>query len=227
MSTFGKSASDFFTNLSPAIKLPNEIQFLLPYQDAYVCKLTKEFYKKYFNDKKKRIFILGINPGRFGAGLTGIAFTDPVNLEKHCDIKNTLDKKSELSSKFIYDMILNMGGAEKFFKNFFLTSVCPIGFVKAGKNINYYDNKHLLSASSEFIRNSMMQQVKFGAVKEIAFCLGEGKNLDYLNKLNSELKLFRGIIGLPHPRYIMQYKRKKLAQYQKKYFDELTGALKN
>jgi hypothetical protein len=226
-STFGKSAFDFFSNLRPAFKLPKGIEFLLPYEDKYTCNLTKSFYKKYFNDKRKRIFIIGINPGRFGAGLTGIAFTDPVCLEENCGINNKLDKRAELSSIFIYQMIQNMGGPGEFYKNFLLTSVCPIGFVKYGKNINYYDDKGLLTASEGFIKDTILQQVKFGAVREVAFCLGEGKNLDYLNILNSKLKLFDQIIGLPHPRYIMQYKRKKLGYYHKQYLDILTSVLNN
>jgi len=37
--------------------------------------VSGKFYKKYYNDNNPRFLILGINPGRFGAGVTGIPFT--------------------------------------------------------------------------------------------------------------------------------------------------------
>jgi len=36
--------------------------------------VADEFYHKYYNDYNSRLLILGINPGRFGGGLTGIPF---------------------------------------------------------------------------------------------------------------------------------------------------------
>jgi len=57
--------------------------------------LVEQFFLQFFNDKYPRSFIFGINSGRFGAGITGISFTDPGNLEEKCGIKNDLDKKHE------------------------------------------------------------------------------------------------------------------------------------
>ena len=94
--------------------------------------------------------LLGINPGRFGAGITGVNFTAPKQLREHCQIESNL-KGSELSAEFIYTMISEYGGVEKFYGEFFIGSVCPLGLVENGKNLNYYDRKDLLELIEPFI----------------------------------------------------------------------------
>lgn len=225
MKTFGASTINFFLNLKPDFHLPDTLQFLLPYQNKMAKEATEKFYGKYYNDRNKRTFIIGINPGRFGAGTTGISFTDPIMLEDECKIKNSFLKKSELSSTFIYNVIKEYGGVESFYSKFFLTSVCPIGFIKNGKNINYYDDKILLQTSRNFIVKSIKTQIEFGAGNKAAICLGEGKNYQYLKKLNEEMKFFKEIIPIAHPRYIMQYKRKKVEEYFTKYLKLLTEVI--
>ena len=39
-----------------------------------------------------------------------------------------------------------------FYANYFIGAVCPLGFMKDGKNINYYDDKKLQQAVTPFIR---------------------------------------------------------------------------
>jgi hypothetical protein len=225
LTTFGKNAAGFFLSLNPQFSLPKDFDFLLPYENPDVQKVTKEFFRKFYDDTRKRIFIIGINPGRFGAGTTGIAFTDPIRLESECGIRNDFVKKPELSSSFIYEMIHKTGGVKTFYDEFFLTAICPIGFVKNGKNINYYDDKTLLKSSQEFIEDSLSRQVLMGASKT-AICLGEGKNYSYVNAVNQKLKLFDEILPLAHPRFIMQYKRKKLNEYLDMYIRTLEKAVK-
>jgi hypothetical protein len=215
--TFGSKATDFFLSLKPDFKLPKDFEFLLPYQMPETRRITKEFFKKFYDDNNNRIFILGINPGRFGAGTTGVAFTDPINLANHCGIQSNFAPKPELSSTFIYHMIDKAGGAKQFYSRFFLSAICPIGFTRHGKNINYYDDKSLIVSSRKFIEDTLKKQSAFGAFRRVAICLGEGKNLAYLSKLNNELKLFEEIVPLAHPRFIMQYRRKKLEDYISQY----------
>ncbi len=43
--------------------------------------------KKYYHDFNQRKFMIGINPGRHGAGVTGVPFTDTKRLESVCGIK--------------------------------------------------------------------------------------------------------------------------------------------
>ena len=71
-----------------------------------------------------------------GAGVTGIPFTDPLCLEQNCGIQNPFDKRPELSSDFIYRFISAYGSAESFYSKFLISSLCPLGFVRNGKNLN-------------------------------------------------------------------------------------------
>jgi hypothetical protein len=186
-----------------------------------VIDLCHIFYHKYYNDNYPRRIILGINPGRLGGGLTGIPFTDPVNLEKHCDIKNTFDKKTELSSSFIYELINACGGPEIFYSKYFISSLSPLGFTKDEKNLNYYDDIRLQKKLESFMIESIHTQLKFTIDRSVAYCLGEGQNYKYLQQLNQKYNFFEKIIPLAHPRYIMQYKRKIKSEYILQYREAL------
>jgi hypothetical protein len=223
METFADKIIRFNKNL--ALKLPNNhIQVLDPFSKRETRRYSEIFYKKYYNDNIDRVYLIGINPGRFGAGQTGVCFVDPVKLEINCGIENPFPKRAELSSDFIFMIVEAMGGTELFFKRFLLTALCPLGFVKDGKNINYYDDKQLLHSVKPFIINKMLDQIKFGTSKKLCFCIGEGTNFKFFSSLNKEHHFFEEIIPLPHPRFILQYKRKKLEEYIIKYKEELENA---
>ena len=219
--TFGEKSINFFLNLSKPSRLPDGISVMNPYENGKTQHIIKTFYKKYFNDNKQRVFIIGINPGRFGGGLTGIAFTDPINLEKKCGIKNNFDKKPELSSRFIFKMIDFYGGVRKFYNKFFLSALYPLALIKDGKNYNFYDTKALYKSLKPEILQSFNHQVNIGARKDIVVCLGK-KNEKYLKELNEDLGYFEKVITLDHPRYIMQYKFKKVDEYIQKYLSVLS-----
>ena len=218
---FAGNILSFFKNLELNIKLPHDIEVMNPFQDASTMHVCKQFYKKYYNDNNQRRMIIGINPGRFGGGITGIPFTDPIRLNKECGIENKWQPKQELSSVYVYDVINAIGGAEKFYKDFYITSVSPLGFTRHGKNLNYYDDKDLQSGIKDFVVDCMNRQLKFGIDRKVAFCLGDGKNFKYLSKLNDEKKFFENIIPLSHPRFIMQYKLKKKEEYIQSYLVKL------
>ena len=100
--TFGQKVFEFYTNLEISYELPQGVEVMNPYESANVQRYVKKFFDKYYGDNNKRTFVFGINPGRFGAGITGVSFTDPVALSKYCLIENNLVQKRELSSEFIY-----------------------------------------------------------------------------------------------------------------------------
>ena len=208
--TFADRILEFYTSLRIKEKLPDGIEILNPYKKQDVMDACTTFYKKYYSDSKGRVMILGINPGRFGAGVTGIPFTDPVCLEKECGIKNRFEKRAELSSDFVYRLINKMGGPDHFFRHFYLGAVSPLGFIKNGKNYNYYDSRELTHTLKSFIIKSLVEQIGFGIVFKRVYVLGQGKNYKYLKMLNLDLKLFDELIPLPHPRWVMQYRRKQL-----------------
>ena len=222
--TYGEKIIRFLTTLSLDIPLPNGIEVMNPYLRKEVRQGVEAFYTKYYPDDTPRIFLLGINPGRFGAGITGISFTDPIRLKEVCGIPNPFEKKQEISSVFIYEIIKAYGGPEKFYGKFYITAVCPLGFVKDGKNINYYDVSELQEAVTPFIVSTIREQLAFGANREKAFCVGEGKNYKFLLKLNKEHRFFEEILPLPHPRFVMQYRYKKRDEYVRKYLEVLRSA---
>lgn len=221
MKTFGEGAIEFYSDLEIPEKLPEGVEILNPYQNPEVNSIVGNFFRKFYNGGQDRIILLGINPGRFGAGITGITFTDPARLENECGIPNSFDKRSELSSRFVYDVIHAFGGVQPFFNGFFLSAVSPIGFVKSGKNLNYYDEKNLEEALKDFIVSSLRRQCELGIRRDRAVCLGEGKNFRYLQKLNREINLFGEIIPLPHPRWVMQYRFKQKEAFIQAYLDVL------
>jgi len=185
-------------------------------------KVSELFYRKYYNDNRQRRIILGINPGRFGAGITGIPFTDTKRLSDECGITVEGFSSHETSSVFVYDMIRCYGGPAKFYLDYYINSVCPLGFVKRSNNgkevnYNYYDDRELNSVVMEFILTSLQQQLSFGIKRDRGYCLGTGKNFQFLERLNSRLGLFDRLIPLEHPRYIMQYRLKRKDEYIKKY----------
>jgi hypothetical protein len=210
---FSQRVLNFFSTLEIKTSLPRNVEVLNPYQDLVAFQLCKSFYNQYYTDSNQRRIILGINPGRFGGGLTGIPFTDPVKLETVCGITNDLNKKAELSADFIYKMITAYGGANQFYKRFYFSSVSPLGFTRDGKNLNYYDDKKLSERMLPFILSCINEQLKFGIDTKVAYCLGEGENYKFLSKLNEQHHFFETITPLAHPRFIMQYKRKSLHQY--------------
>jgi hypothetical protein len=118
-------------------------------------------------------------------------------------------------------MIQQYGGVTSFYKNFFIGSVCPLGFIKNGKNINYYDDKELEKTVEPFIIKSLEHLLQLGFKKDRCFCIGGEKNFRYLSTLNEQYGWFEKIIPLPHPRFIMQYRRKQLQTYINHYLLEL------
>ena len=195
------------------------------HQHEDVQKTCTSFYNKYYNDNNERHLLLGINPGRFGGGVTGVPFTDPIRLEKACCIENSFQRKQELSSVFIYEMIEVFGGAEEFYKQFYISSVSPLGFVKHGKNLNYYDDKLLMKDIEPFVIDCMNKQIDFGLKTDVCFCIGEGENLKYLQKLNATHQWFDEIKTLSHPRFVMQYKLKRKQEYIDDYVRKLKSVV--
>ena len=212
----------FLKHLDLNIMLPGDVEIMNPFKENETFEICKKFYNKYYNDNNSRYLILGINPGRFGGGLTGIPFTDPIRLKSECGIDNAFIKKQELSSVFIYEMIEALGGPEMFYNKFYISSTSPLGFTKHNKNLNYYDDKRLEEDLKEFVIDCINHQLRFDLNKDVAFCFGEGKNYSYLSKLNNEQKFFKKIVALPHPRFIMQYKLKKKEEYIQQYIRELS-----
>lgn len=220
--TFGEQALIFHKDLKPSIKLPKGITWIDAYQNPETRTTFQVFLDKYYNDGQNRRYCFGINPGRFGAGVTGVPFTDPILLESTCGINNDFPKKQELSAIFIHEIIEALGGAEAFFSRFYITSLSPLGLLKDQKNYNYYDDALTLKRTTPFIINCITEQIKFGCDTERAYCLGQGKNFKIFQTLNEKYQWFGEIIPLPHPRWVMQYKRKRKNEFIDEYLQKLS-----
>ncbi|MBD0374748.1 MAG: DUF4918 family protein [Flavisolibacter sp.] len=221
MQTWAQQLTDFFNNLQPPQPLPNGIQWLHPQQEESVRNVAAQFFRKFYNNTHKRTLMLGINPGRFGAGETGINFTAPRQLTEFCGIPHHFKMHSELSAEFIYDVITAYGGLQKFYSAFFIGSVCPLGLVQRGKNINYYDDKQLLYIAEPFIIQSLQKLLSFRTATDKCICIGGEKNYRYLSGLNERYHFFNEIVPLPHPRFIMQYRRRQKEDFVQQYLDAL------
>jgi hypothetical protein len=227
---WAKKLFEFHRNLKyTGGPLPEGISVMNPFQESPTAlEFVKAFLYKFFDDENPRQIILGINPGRFGGGVTGIPFTDTKRLVGECDIPYDGPSSHEPSSVFIYDMINAYGGPRKFYQDFYINSPSPLGYTsrtaKGGEiNYNYYDSKELSEAVKPFMIDSMERFLKMGFNRKRAYCLGTGKNWKFLQQLNKEHDFFDEMIPLEHPRYIMQYKYPSRQEYIDKYLTAFTG----
>jgi hypothetical protein len=225
MTTFADKIIAFNNSLDFKGELPEGINIMNPFKgnDA-IMSVSSSFYNKYYNDNHPRHLIMGINPGRFGSGVTGIPFTDTKRLTNECGIKYSGKETHEPSSVFVYEVIAAYGGLNKFYNDFYISAVCPLGFTISDtegkvKNYNYYDSKELTKTVFPFMVESIQKQLSFGIETDICFCFGTGKNEKFLLLLNDEYGFFKTIIALEHPRFVMQYKSKSKQQYIDKYIE--------
>ncbi len=226
MNTFADKVIQFNKELSFSGKLPKGIRIINPFKEnSEIIPITEIFYKKFYNDSKKRKLILGINPGRLGGGATGIPFTDTKRLSEICKIKIDSFATHEPSSVFIYDVIAAYGGVKKFYQGFYINSICPLGFIALNKNnkwinCNYYDYEELFSAMENFIISNLKKQISFGIDTNICFVLGK-KNAKFLEQINEKEQLFGSMVVFDHPRYIEQYKSKLKSSFISDYLKKL------
>ncbi len=121
MTTFAQRIISYNKSLSLEIDLPDGIRIMNPFKEnPSALAVSSTFYQKYYNDNKSRMLILGINPGRFGAGITGIPFTDTKRLREKCGLQIENLESYEPSSVFVYKVIDAYGGVEKFYSDFLL-----------------------------------------------------------------------------------------------------------
>ncbi|MDD4247475.1 MAG: SMUG2 DNA glycosylase family protein [Dysgonamonadaceae bacterium] len=228
--SFGDKVINFNRNLHYPGKLPAGFQVINPFQEnPETMEITQQFYHKFYSDSKKRKFIVGINPSRHGAGVTGVPFTDTKRLESICGIKMHSAYTHEVSSVFMYEMIAQFGGARTFYEQFYINSPFPLAIVRKAKggkwlNANYYDDPLLFEALKDYMIMTLKEHINLGLDTSEVFVLGV-KNGQFIHKLNKETKLFESLKILEHPRYIQQYKFKEKQTYIDKYILTLNNLL--
>ena len=220
--TFADNVIAFNRSLRYNGSLPEGFQVINPYLDnPETLQVMQQFYHRFYNDDSQRKFIIGINPSRHGAGVTGVPFTDTKRLESVCGITMHSAHTHEISSVFMYDLIADYGGAERFYQNFYINSPFPLAIIrrtKEGKwiNANYYDDPGLFAMVKDFMIESLQKHISLGLDTAEVYVLGI-KNLKFIEKLNAEAGLFEKITALEHPRYIQQYRSKEKQMFIDKY----------
>ena len=126
MKTFADKMIAFNKQVEFNGKLPKGISIMNPFKEnEHALSISSTFYKNFYDDYKRRHLILGINPGRFGAGITGVPFTDTKRLLQECGIHFEGKVTHEPSATFVYEVINAFGGVQKFYKKFYIQSICP------------------------------------------------------------------------------------------------------
>ncbi len=225
--TFADNVINFNRTLDFKGKLPKGFDVLNPYLDnPETMEVMAQFYNKFYNDSNQRKFIIGINPSRHGAGVTGVPFTDTKRLESACGITMKSARTHEVSSVYLYDVIKEYGGATNFYSDFYINSPFPLAIVRNTKsdiwlNANYYDNRLLYESVKDFMIESLKKHIALGVNTDKVYILGK-KNAQFLQKINQEAQLFGEMVVLEHPRYIQQYKSRDKQLFIDKYLLALT-----
>jgi hypothetical protein len=225
LQTFAERAIAFNESLLFNGTLPDGIGIMNPFRgNDQIIPISSAFYRKYYKDNRPRHLILGINPGRFGAGVTGIPFTDTKRLTGPCGIAYSGKTTHEPSSVFVYEVIDAYGGPEAFYNDFYINSIFPLGFTISDdsgkkKNYNYYDSKELIAAIYDYCIENIRKLIGLGIETDICYCFGTGKNDKFIRSINEKYHFFGELIALEHPRFVMQYKSKSMQEYILKYLE--------
>ena len=112
----------------------SNIQVLRGFLDNW--NAIRKFNNQFYGNKHPKTVLCGINPGKLGAGKTGIPFVDFTSLSKMIEGVDRDD--TERSAQFFYDIVQELGVCE-FYRSFYVTNVSWVGYVRNEKNVNYYD----------------------------------------------------------------------------------------
>ncbi|SDC11031.1 SMUG2 DNA glycosylase family protein [Niabella drilacis] len=228
MKTVAEKIIAFNKKLQYKGALPPGFRVLNPFREnPETFPVMEQFYSRFYNDHHQRRLIIGINPSRHGAGLTGVPFTDTKRLDKVCGIRMHSVSSHEVSSVFMYEMIEQYGGVNLFYRHFYINSPFPLAIVRQaspGKwlNANYYDDPALFEAVKPFMIRSLRQHISIGMDTKKAFVLGK-KNETFIRKLNQATPMFDELITLEHPRFIQQYRSRYKQEYIDKYLQLLSA----
>jgi Domain of unknown function (DUF4918) len=223
--TVGDCISEWLRTVRLEIDLPEGYSVMTPYDTVEVRSILEQFAKRYQHDDRPRLGLWGINPGRFGAGVTGLSFTDPYALVHQLDINTSLQGRRELSAEFISAVIDAYGGAAPFYRDVVLTAFSPLGFVQNSVNINFYDHRGLEQAIVPFVLRHIEAMAKAHVRTDTFVVLGVGKLRRFAEKYVIPVVKPSCVVYLDHPRFIMQYRRKFMTDYVQRYLDVISSAV--
>lgn len=171
----------------------------------------QKFCDKYYSNGVPFRVICGMNPGRLGAGKTGIPFIDFNSLSKLLD--DVSNEDSEKSAGFIFDVIEEFG-RERFFDNFYLTNFCSVGFMKNGANYNF---DCLPNQLLEIVKNNFYEEMEVVKPKSVLSLSVSVQNSVCTLLQNATILKER----LPHPSWVMTYRSKSADKWKGKYLSTM------
>jgi len=214
------------------LELPPGFRVVNPFsgpQKERVREVTTAFYRRYYDDDRPRRLVLGSSPARRGTAVTGVPFEDAKLLESDTGI-DVADgyAVSRPSAGFLHDVIARYGGRTRFYADFVMSFVCPLGLVRTKTqerevNCNYYESKKLVEFLRSFLVDALERQLEFGTDTSVCYCIGSGENFKFLSALNGEKGYFKKIVPLEHPRFITQYNGDRKEEFAEKYLSTLRG----
>ncbi|MFC8125936.1 uracil-DNA glycosylase family protein [Streptomyces sp. NPDC057302] len=213
------------------LQLPPGYAVLNPFsgpQKERVLEVTTAFYRKYFNDNRPRRLVLGSSPARRGSAVTGVPFEDAKLLASETGVEVGGYAVSRPSAGFLDDVISGYGGRTKFYADFVMSFVCPLGLVKPNRqgrevNCNFYDNKKLLGILRDFLVGTLERQLALGTDTSVCYCIGVSGNFEFLSEVNEHQRFFKRIVPLEHPRFITQYNGGRKEEFMEKYLSAFRG----
>lgn len=220
---FNKKLAQTQLTLPPGYALQNPLNGP---ESQLVREVSTSFYQKFYDDRAPRRLILGSSPARQGSAVTGVPFADTVLLSEVSGAQMGGYSIGKGPAGFLDQVIEGYGGREKFYSDFVMNFVFPIGLVRQNErgryvNANYYENRELLISVRQFIVETLKNQLEYVQDTSVCFCIGSGENFHFLSELNEQEKFFGRIEPLAHPRYIAQYNPTKIDEYLEKYLRAL------
>ena len=150
-----------------------------------------EFNRSYYGDTIPKVVICGINPGRNGAGKTGVPFLDFKSLSEL--IPNLTNQEAERSAKFFFDIVSHFG-AQKFYQTFYVTNISWVGYTEKNNNLNYFS---LPKNAKKFVYEQFVHEMSFVKPTTI-ISLGREVHTTVSELFGEEVN--KSIV-LPHPNY--------------------------
>lgn len=122
-----------------SLSVPAGFRIINPFRGDHsrqVKDAVRKFYTKYYNDTASRRLILGSSPARLGSAVTGIPFEDAKHIQDETGVCIDGRHINRPSASFLDDVIAGYGGRQKFYSDFYMGFVCPLGIVRTNARGN-------------------------------------------------------------------------------------------
>jgi single-strand selective monofunctional uracil DNA glycosylase len=184
------------------------------YNPLEYARQPHEVYLKKYGNGRKRVLLVGMNPGPFGMAQTGVPFGDVAAVRDFLGVTASVDGpsgqhakrpidgfaclRSEVSGTRLWGWARErFGSADAFFRDYFVTNYCPLVFMEeSGRNrtpdkLPAAERLPLFAVCDEALRSIV-------TLLQPAFVVGIGGFAE--RRAREALAEFSGVIGcMPHP----------------------------